>query len=169
LLENGLLPQYTFINILNLGLLLGEHDWSRAFLEWGRELLPPAERDNTYRYGLAGYHFRHSEYEAVLSLLRAVDFSDVFVQLDARKMLLRSYFELGEWSALASLLDSFEAFLRRQKALGYHRESYLNLVKFTQKLMQLTGKRAASRKRLAARIEATGAVAERGWLLEKCV
>lgn len=165
--ENGQLPQYTFINILNLALLLGEHDWSRNFLEQGRALLPPAERDNTYRYGLAGYHFRRSEYEPVLTLLREVDFSDIFIQLDARKMLLRSYYELGEWPALASLLDSFKAFLRRHKALGYHRDSYLNLIKFTQKLMKYTAKGRVARKRLAARIEAAEALAEREWLLAK--
>lgn len=168
LLENGLLPKYTFINILNLAQLLGEHSWSREFLEQGKQLLPEEDRENTYRYGLAGYHFRRSEYEPVLALLREVDFSDVFIQLDARKMLLRSYYELGEWTALASLLDSFQAFLRRQKALGYHRDSYLNLIKFTKKLMKAFEKRPASRKRLAASIEATGAVAEREWLLGKC-
>ncbi len=165
LLENGRLPKYTFINILNLAQLLGEHTWSRQFLEEGCLLLPPADRDNTYRYGLAGYHFRRSEYEAVLALLREVEFSDVFIQLDARKMLLRSYFELGEWPALASLLDSFKAFLRRQKALGYHRDSYLNLIKFTQKLIKAADKGPAARKRLAIQIEAAAAVAEREWLL----
>lgn len=165
--ENGQLPQYTFINILNLAQLLGEHPWSRAFLEQGRSLLPPAERENTYRYGLAGYHFRRSEYEPVLALLREVEFSDIFIQIDARKMLLRSYYELGEWPALASLLDSFKAFLRRHKALGYHRDSYLNLIKFTQKLMKSTGKGRAARKRLAARVQAAEALAEREWLLGK--
>ena len=168
LLENGQLPKYTFINILNLAQLLGEHGWSRDFLERGHALLPPDERENTYRYGLAGYHFRRSEYEPVLSLLREVEFSDVFIHLDARKMLLRSYYELGEWPALASLLDSFSAYLRRQKALGYHRDSYLNLVKFSQKLIKTMGRRPGVRKRLAARIQATEAVAEREWLLEKC-
>lgn len=168
LLENGQLPNYTFINILNLAQLLGEHNWSRDFLEQSKNLLPENDRENIYRYGLAGYHFRRSEYEPVLALLREVEFSDVFIQLDARKMLLRSYFELGEWTALASLLDSFQAFLRRQKALGYHRDSYLNLVKFTKKLVKAFEKRPTARKRLAARIEAAGSVAEREWLLGKC-
>lgn len=169
LLENGQLPKYTFINLLNLAQLLGEHDWSRAFLESGKTILPPPERENTYRYALAGYHFRRSEYEPVLTLLREVEFSDVFIHLDARKMLLRSYFELGEWTALASLLESFKAFLRRQKGLGYHRESYLNLVKFTHKLMKAVGKRPAARKRLADQIRAAPAVSEREWLIGKLV
>lgn len=167
LTENGLLPKYTFINLLNLAQLVGEHSWARDFLARGRELLPPGERENTWRYAQAGYHFRRSEYQPVLVLLRAVDFSEIFIQLDARKMLIRSYYELGEWPALASLLDSFKAYLRRQKDLGYHRESYLNFVKFTQQLMKTAGKKAGPRRQLAARIRAAGAVAEQDWLLEK--
>lgn len=165
--ENGLLPKHTYINVQNLAQLTGAHDWALHFLESSREALPPAERDNIYRYALAGFHFRRSEYRAVLELLREVDFSDIFIQLDARKMLLRSYFELGEWLSLASLLDSFKAFLLRQKNLGYHRESYLSLVKFTKKLAKTVHARRSKRAALATEIRASEAVAEREWLLAK--
>lgn len=167
LLENGVLPKYTYINILNLAKLTGEHDWARGFLEQYREFLPETDRDNTYRYAKAVLHFRSSEYREVLELLREVDFPDVFIHLDARKMLLRSYYELSEWLSLSSLLDSFKAFLRRRKDLGYHRESYLNLLKFTQKLSKSLGAGAARRRRLAEMIRQTPSVAERDWLLEK--
>ncbi|MCC7507616.1 MAG: hypothetical protein IT259_20070 [Saprospiraceae bacterium] len=167
LTDNGLLPKYTYINLLNLAQLTGEHSWARDFLERGRALLPPGERDNTWRYAQAGFHFRRSEYEPVLELLRAVDFSEIFIQLDARKLLSRSYYELGEWQALASLLDSFKAYLRRQKELGYHRDSYLNFARFTNRLMKVAGQKKAQRRQLAVRIQAAGSVAEREWLLEK--
>lgn len=165
--ENGLLSKHTYINVQNLAQLTGAHDWALQFLENSRHTLPPAERDNIYRYALAGFHFRRSEYRAVLELLREVDFSDIFIQLDARKMLLRSYFELGEWLSLASLLDSFKAFLLRQKNLGYHRESYLSLVKFTKKLAKTVYAGRAKRVALAEHIRRTEAVAEREWLLGK--
>ncbi|MCC6283670.1 MAG: hypothetical protein IT262_23900 [Saprospiraceae bacterium] len=165
--ENGLLPKHTYINVQNLAQLTGAHDWALHFLESSREALPPAERDNIYRYALAGFHFRHSDYREVLELLREVEFSDIFIQLDARKMLLRSYFELGEWLSLASLLDSFKAFLLRQKNLGYHRESYLSLVKFTKKLAKTVHASRSKRTALARHISLSEAVAEREWLLEK--
>jgi hypothetical protein len=165
--DNGVLPKYTFINILNLAQLVGDDVWARGFLESGKMLLLQSERENTYRYGLAGYHFRRSEYSEVLDLLRSVEFSEVFINLDIRKMLLRSYFELGEWSALYSLLDSFKAFLNRQKDLGYHRESYLNLIKFTKQIEKTQGKRTAAKRILSDKIRSTKAVAEKEWLLGK--
>ena len=167
LLENGVLPKYTYNNIHLLAQVTGERDWAYTFLEQYRHHLPAADRDNIFRYNLAIFHYRAGEHGRVLELLRAVEFSEVFINLDVRRMLLKGYYELGEWSVLASLLDSFKAYLRRQKNLGYHRASYLNLVKFTQKVMRVAGKRAAVRQQLAAQIEAAEAVAEREWLLEK--
>ncbi|MFN8304660.1 MAG: hypothetical protein U0U46_19400 [Saprospiraceae bacterium] len=166
LLENEVLPKYTYINILNLAKLCGEHDWAAAFLENYRVALPDTDRDNIYRYAKAVLHFRSSDYRAVLELLREVEFPDVFIQIDARKMLLRSYFELHEWLPLSSLLESFKAYLRRRKGLGYHRESYLNFVKFTQKMVKTVGQGPARRRALAEKIRQTAAVAERDWLLE---
>lgn len=167
LTENNTIPKYTYINILNLAQLVDEHNWARHFLEQGRALLPTADRENIYKYALAGFHFRRSEYQPVLELLREVEFSEVFINMDARKMLLRSYYELGEWQSLASLLESFKAYLLRRRDLGYHRDNYLNLIKFTKKVEKTTRKSSAARRKLAAFIEATTAVAEKDWLLSK--
>lgn len=167
LLENGVLPKYTYNNIHLLAQVTGERDWALTFLEAYREHLPTADRDNIFRYNLAIFHYRAGEHGRVLELLRTVEFSEVFINLDVRRMLLKGYYELGEWSVLASLLDSFKAYLRRQKDLGYHRESYLNLVKFTRKVMRVADKPATVQRRLAAQIKAVEALAEREWLLGK--
>lgn len=167
LTENGLLPKYTFINIFNLAQLAGEREWARTFPDRYLHLLPTADRDNIHRYCLAGFHFRQGDYPQVLELLKSVEFTEVFINLDVRKMLLRSYFELGEWPALASLLDSFSAYLRRQKNIGYHREGYLNLIRFTKKLARAGNLSQTRAKAMAARIRQTKFVTEREWLLEK--
>jgi hypothetical protein len=167
LLENDVLPKYTYNNIHMLAQVSGERDWARTFLDEYRDKLPSAERENIFRYNLAVFHYRAGEHQKVLEFLAAVEFSEVFINLDVRRMLLISYYELQEWSALASLLDSFKAYLRRKKDLGYHRDSYLNLIRFTQKMMKSVGKRDVTGRRLALQIKATEAVAEREWLLGK--
>ena len=82
-------------------------------------------------------------------------------------MLLRSYFELGEWEALDSLLTSFSAYLRRQKGLGYHRTTNEKLLYFVRKLIELQGSSRAARSKLREEVEKTVDVAERQWLLER--
>ena len=169
LLENGFLPQYTYHNINALAHLAGEGAWAEQFLEEAQALLMPAVRENTYRYNLAICFFRKSDYSRTLELLREVESNEIFVQLDIRRMLLRVYFELGEWMALDSLLASFKAYLLRKNDLGYHREIYLNLIKFTKKLARHHDGNRRKRHLLAERIRQVPQIADREWLLEKLV
>lgn len=167
LLENGAMPRYTYHNINALAHLAGESQWAMQFLESAKMLLPPADREATYRYNVAIAYFRQKEYSRTLDLLRDIDTNDVFTQVDIRRMLVRAYFELGEWLALDSLLSSFKAYLLRQKELGYHRDSYLNFIKYTRKVVNTRWQAPAKRKKLLAVMQGLAQLAEKEWLLEK--
>ena len=80
-------------------------------------------------------------------------------------MLLRIYYDLGESDALDSLLDSFSIFLRRRRDIGYLRQNYLNLIRFTKKLLQIPKEDKVARAKLRVEIEGAKALAEREWLL----
>ena len=99
-----------------------------------------------------------------MSLLRQTDFQDVLHGLEARKMLLVSYFEMGETHALASLLESFKSLVYRQKDIGYHHGNYLNLIRFTHQLLRLHPSDDNMRLKLKQTIISTGNVAEKEWL-----
>ncbi len=133
LLEEGILSSFTYKNITRLGVALAENDWVEQFLEDYKKYLHPRERENTWRYNLAFFYFQQQKYKWAMRLLLQTEFKDVLNNLDARRMLLKSYFELGEYNALDSLLDSFSRYIHRQKDLGYHRENYLNLIRFVKK------------------------------------
>lgn len=167
LTDNGILATYTFNNIFMLACLTGETTWALQFLDQYQVLLSPEDRDSALRYNRAVFHFRQKDYGKVLDLLREVEFNNVFISLDVRKMLLQSYFELDEMAALSSLLDSFTIFIQRQKGLGYHRQSYLNLIRFTKKLINLAALPRPRRALLMQKIETEQFVAERSWLLSK--
>lgn len=167
LLTGGVISPFTYNNVLNSALLVDEWDWASRFLETFKPRLPEAERENTYHFNLANLYFRKNDYARAMDLLRHVEFKDKLHNLDARRMLLRMYFETGETDALESLLDSFETYIRRQKDLGYHGENYLNLIRLTRKLLQAPSGEKDARKKLTAEILETKALAEREWLLEK--
>ena len=153
LLEEGILSSFTYKNITRIGVALSENDWVEQFLEQYKKYLYPRERENTWSYNLAFFYFRQQKYQQAMQLLLRVEFNDVLNNLDARRMLLKSYFELGEYNALESLLDSFSRYIQRQKEMGYHRENYLNLIRFVKKIIQI-GKNDKKRlQRLKTEIE----------------
>ena len=166
LFENGNLSRFTYNNALSLGLMSQQFEWSRDFLETYQKFLPAKKRKNIYLYNLTIYHFQKQEYHKVMDLLHQVQFRDVLYNLNARRMLLRSYFEMEEIDALESLLDSFQVFIRRRKDLGYHKENFKNLIKFVKKLL-LIGHDRKAKERLLKTIERTAAVVDKDWLLEK--
>ena len=168
LFESGKLPKAAYNNINRLACLLGERDFAAVFLEKYRDALPVADRENVYRFNRAIFHYLSGEdFQQVPKLLQSFDFTDVYMNLHAREMLLRSYFELEEWQSLASLCDSFSTYLRRKKDLGYHRKTFLNLIKFIRQAMKPGAMQGKKAKKLAAKIRSAEYVAGREWLLGK--
>ncbi|MBC7776638.1 MAG: hypothetical protein H7246_14490 [Phycisphaerae bacterium] len=167
LTENGFLSSFTFKNIIRIGAALGEHDWTEQFIEQQRSALHPHERDNTYRYNRAFLYFQKADYAQAMPLLQQVDLEDPLNNLHARRMLVRSYYELGEQDALESLLQSFGTFLNRQKNLGYHQALNLNFVRFMLRLIKLVPNDEVAKVSLWKELAAEKQVAEREWLMEK--
>ncbi len=167
LAENGYLTAFTFKNIIRIGTALNEHDWINGFFEKYQSSLHPSERSNVVRYNAAFLHFRRKEYDKAMPLLQQSDFADTLNNLDARRMLLRIYFELEEWQALDSLMHSFTTYLRRQKDLGYHKDLYLNLLRYLRQMLELPKGDKKGLEKLKLRVKETPLVAEREWLLEQ--
>lgn len=165
LLENGTVSGFTFKNIIRLGTALGETDWTERFFEKYSPLLPAREREGLSRYNRAFLLFQKKDYARAMPLLQQAELDDTLHLLDARRMLLRSYFELGEFDALDALLHSFTTYLKRQKDLGYHREMYLNLIRFVRKLLEIKPDDRKGREKLRGEIATAKQVAEREWLL----
>ena len=165
LLENKTLSRFTYNNVMKLALKNNEFDWTEQFLNDFKKYLPARERENLYKYNLALFYFQKRDYEKAMLLLQEVTLKDVLYNLDARRVLMRIYYELGEYTVLESFLESFTIFIRRQKDLGYHRNNYLNLIKFVKKLLQTNLKSFVEKQELRIEIEQTTELTEKDWLL----
>ena len=163
--DNGVLAKATYQNILLLAIAVEEWEWALDFLEHYRALLPSGERHNTYHFNLALYYFRKKDYPAAQEILRRVEFRDVFHNLDARRMLVRIYYDKGELQALDSLLHSFRIYLQRHRNIGYHRDLNANFVRNVQRLLRLEPGDTAGGDKLRRRIVEEPYLAEREWLL----
>jgi hypothetical protein len=148
-----------------LALKHGEHVWAEQFLLDFKKYLPERERENLFKYNFALFHFRQKNYPKAMQLLQEVTLKEVLYNLDARRVLMCIYYELGELTALDSLLESFTVFLHRQKDLVYHKNNYQNLIKFVKKLLVIDLKNAVLTAQLRQEIEETKELTERDWLL----
>lgn len=167
LLENGQLSRFAYKNIVALGLKLEQFEWVEEFIGRYAPFLEEKHRAANRDYNLARLFFAQKNYRQAMPLLARVDESDLLLNLDSRVMLLKMYYETGEWDALDALIASFKIFLlRKKKGIGYHQAHYLNILRYVQKLtrLNLNDKKAVAAFR--AGVTADKAVVEQEWLLK---
>lgn len=165
-IENGKLSRRTYNNIAIAGLILTEFDWVEDFLHTFKDRIEEKQKGMSYVYNLAYLFYKKNDYSRAMELLQQAEFEDMLVNLQARRILLKIYFELEEFDALDSLLSSFKNYIYRQD-LGYHRNNYLNLIKYTKKLLQLNRFNKNEVEGLYKEVEASSPLAEKKWLLEQ--
>jgi len=138
LLVNGVLPEWHYKNIVTTALRLDEREWVRDFIEHYRPSLAPDVAGNAYSYNLAAYFYHIGQQKAVLPLLVQVEYTDLRYNLDAKSLLLRTYFDLGEDEALLAHAEAFTQFVKRNKSLtDFQKKGYFNLIRFAKKVFLL--------------------------------
>ncbi|MBL7802492.1 MAG: hypothetical protein JNL02_02065 [Saprospiraceae bacterium] len=164
-LSDGVLSRYTYLNAATSGMALQELDWTEHFIQSYRDYLAEAHRESLFSFNLARLEYQRRAHGAALQLLQKTDYKDLPLNLAAKTLQLKIYYELGEYDLLESHLKAFGAFIRRKKMLGYHRTNYLNTVLFAQKMLELNRYDKNAVAALRREVEETAAVAEKEWLL----
>lgn len=137
LLENGVLSRFTYHNIVAAGLHTGELDWVRFFIVEYKNRLEKQYRESSFSFNLARLEYAEKRYDFVLELLQRANYRDPLLNLAAKTLLLKTYYDLGEYETLQSHLDAMRNYIHRKRVLGYHRTNYLNIIRYTEKLMRL--------------------------------
>jgi len=164
-IENGIIPRFMYKNIVTAGLIEKDFEWVETFIYAYKEKLEEKYRESTFVYNLANMYYYKLEYDKAMELLREMVFDDVLNDLAARCILLKIYYELNEHEALTSFLDAFKNFIYRHKEISYHKNNYLNLIKYTRRLLNLNNFDKEATKKLAKEIGKTASLAEKKWLL----
>lgn len=168
LLAHGRLSKYTYKNAAILGIHLGEFEWVNGFLADFKKFLPTNDGENLFNLSSAKASFQQKKYDEALLFLQEVALAEEpLYNLDARRMLVRIFYEQGSFDALDSQLDSYSAYLRRHKEVGYHRENHLHFIGWIRKLMRADLRNAAVKGRLREKLAGEKSVLEKDWLLEQ--
>ncbi len=165
----GELKAWRFNNMVAAALGLGKLDWAEDFIGRYKQYLPADTRENTYTFNLTRVYRFQGKYNQVLGLLKTIEYEDIGYNLISKMMLLITYYELDKMDELDTFTESFRVFLSRHKQLPQPRRlSYLNLIKYTRRLMRLVPGDKLGLERLREEINRERAsTVNHEWLLEK--
>ncbi|MCP4441317.1 MAG: hypothetical protein GY810_20620 [Aureispira sp.] len=165
--EQGELSRFAFTNIVSIALKLKEYKWTWDFIESYKEHLNTVVRETYVHHSLSKWHFEQKQYDEAMLLLQQADYDDLLLNLSSKIMLLKIYYELSEYEVLDALLNSFKTFLSRKKLLAYHKENYRNVIRLTNKLVNVNPFSKTAKAKLRQEIEQTKVLTERAWLLQQ--
>ena len=167
LMEKGELSRFTFRNIVAMGLKINAFDWVKSFIEGYSPKLPALHRDSMVNFSLARLEYSRGNQVEAIYLLQKADYEDILLHLAAKVMLMKIYYESADFRRLESLCDTVRIFLRRKKIMGYHRENYLNIARYFEKLMALNPYDAEAKIQLRNALLQEEKLTEKEWFVEQ--
>lgn len=168
LIENNQITRYTFGNAVAFAIRIGEYDWAEQFVDNFQHLLEEKHRESIVSFNLSRLYFEKGDYGQAQQLLTRFEYDDMLLNIIAKTMLLKIYYEIGELDAFESLLESMRIYLQRKEALDPTRKAaYKNMISLMKKLLNLNPYSKAQTERLHTMIQGTQPLMERDWLLRQ--
>ncbi|WP_156825739.1 hypothetical protein [Lewinella cohaerens] len=167
ILENDVLSRRTYLNAIMIALRFKAFDWVENVIKEYTHYLEPEYQKVFRDFCEAKLAFELGNYSRAQQLLLFFDSNDILISMNAKTMLLKIYYEEDEHDALESLLESMKVYLKRKKVIGYHKDVFQNMLKYTKKLVRINPFDKEKRVVLRQEIENASPLTDRPWLLEQ--
>lgn len=167
LLENGLLSRFTYYNIVAVALRTERFDWGENFIYQYRSKLAKPYRESSFSFCKARLAYAKKEFDEALPLLQKANYKDPLLNLSAKTLLLKIYYELDEFDLLQAHLDAMQNYILRKKVIGYHKTNYLNTIRYTKRLLSLNYYDKVSIKKLRKKLDEEEILTEKRWMLSQ--
>ncbi len=156
-----------FKNIVSTGLRVRQFDWVESFINTYSELLDKKNRSDFRNYNMARLRFDQERFQEAKTLLQEVRFKDVFITLNARVLLIKTFYELDQLDLAEHQLRNTQNFVSRQKNLSYHADIFKKNLRFLSKLLRVNLSDTKETKALTTEISEQKGLTETRWLLSK--
>lgn len=172
LIENDQISDGSFINICTVAIFEKAFDWAETFIEEYKKYLPKQIQKDATNLSLGFLYYHKKEYNKTLDYILTHTFSKPLLILQAKIILLRTYFELylldeSYFDLVIAQTYSFEKFIRRNRLISKtKKERFINFVLFIRRIVNAHGQKELS-KSIYQKIKSTESVLLKFWLLEK--
>ncbi len=166
LIENGTISKAAFLNAVSAALRVEEHNWAENFIDKFQIYLDEKHKDSTVFFNLARLHIAKGDYDKAQRLLAGFDYDDILLNILAKIMLLKIYYEQDELDAYESLTESIRTYIQRKDALSpNHRIVFKNTLSIMKKLLNLNPYSKAQVEKFREAVMETNPLQEREWFL----
>lgn len=167
LLENGQLSRFTYHNIVGTGVNNEDWEWTANFITHYKNKLNKQYRESSYSFSLARLAYHQDNQDKALTLLQKSNYRDVLLNLAAKTLLLKIYYEKKEDTLLYAHLEAMQRYLYRKRVIGYHKKNYLNIIRYTKKLLNLNFFDKKAIYEFQQALEQEDALTEKSWFLKQ--
>lgn len=159
-----------FKNIVTLGCMFNEFEWTIEFIETQKYKLPPNTQESVYHFNLGALYFYQKKFEQAQLHLIKVESFDIYYTADVRSLLLRIYYETQQYFAIEQSADSFKDFIRKQKRFKTpFKQSYTRFIRILLKLTAISQQIniKQQKEKLLIQLEKHPSIFHKKWLREK--
>jgi hypothetical protein len=167
LLTNGYLSRNTYRNINTIAIRLGYYEEALDLSLSYVDLLRKEDKKSAYNFNMANIFYAQKRYDEAIESLQDVEFEDHLSNLFAKTIQLKIYYETGSDRLLDAHLDAMQVYLTRKKIIGYHKNNYAKIIKFTRKLIRLNPFDQKAKSALLEQIRQEKLIPDREWLLRE--
>jgi hypothetical protein len=165
--DHNILTPFAYKNIVSLGIILGEYDYLESFIPEYATKMQEQYRESYRHYSYSRLLFAREEYEEAMQMLVQIEYDDLVLNMGAKVMLIKLYYQQQHFDALDALLESFRIFLNRKQVMAYHKKHYNTLIRYTKKMLRIIPGDKQAALTLQSEIEREEVLAEKKWLIDQ--
>ena len=175
-LDQEVLNDMTYIGIVNIALRANELTWCFQFIEQYAIYLDDRRLKDATSLAMALWLYAKQQPKETIKLLQAVDFLNVYYQIQARVLMIKVYVEAFQkdreyYDLLVAQTNAFERFLRRNKKIAKgQKKALLNLAIWIKRLAKMKTAIVFDEKEklmMKTKIEALVPFYNRSWFLKQ--
>lgn len=168
LLLDGNLAAVSFRNMVMSAIRVQNYERANQTIDKYGQLLKEEDRHNAVNFSLARIAMNQKDWKKALQFIAVIDFEDESYNLDSRLIMANAYYELEEFDALESLINSYNVFLQRKKFISESRKiMFLHHLRYLRKLILINRNDKDKLKQLEAELNKNTMVINKAWLLRK--
>jgi hypothetical protein len=166
LLVNNIITKNTFYNTVLYAITLKEFEWVEHFIYTFEKNLDEKHRKSMVNFSLARLFFEQNQYDKAQQYLFDFEYDDPVMNMIAKTILLKIYFDRRNLNAFESLIESMRSYLQRQEYLSQaHKQSFKNLLSQMKKLGNLNPYSKTEIDKFEAGVREANPLSDREWFL----